>query len=341
MRHGNIVMMNRRDALALGAGLAGLVLTRSAAAQARFPERPIRLVIPFVPGGVTDAIGRQWATAMKPLLGPVVIENQGGASGAIAAAAVARAAADGYFILLGSAPNLVLMPIAGQAPYDPLRDFAPISMLGIVPIAIIVHPSVPARNLAELAAYARANPERLSYGTPGVGTMGHLGGELYKSLTATDIVHVPYRGAGPALSDVISGQISMALLSLNGQILDLHRAGKVRMLAVAAAVRIVSAPDIPTVVEQGFSGLIAHNFYGLFAPAATPRTIVDQVANATRTAMADDKFREQLRASGFEPYLDSSPAAARRFVEEEIERWRPVIAATGLKLGLRSGNLEA
>jgi tripartite-type tricarboxylate transporter receptor subunit TctC len=335
-------MINRRDALVLGASLAGIVLTpRSIVAQAKYPERPIRLILPFVPGGVTDAIGRHWANAMKALLGPVVIENQGGASGAIAAAAVARAAADGYSILLGSAPNLVLMPIAGQAPYDPLRDFAPISILGIVPIAIIVHPALPARNLAELAAYAKANPEKLSYGTPGVGTMGHLGGELFKSLTRIDIVHVPYRGAGPALSDVIGGRISMALLSVNGQMLELHHAGKVRMLAVTAAARLVSAPDIPSVVEQEFPGLVAHNFYGLFAPAATPKTIVEQISNATRTAMADEKFREQLLASGFEPYLDSSSAAARRFVEGEIDRWRPVIRASGLKLGMRSRNSEA
>ena len=171
--------------------------------------------------------------------------------------------------------------------------------------------------------------------------MGHLGGELFKSLTETnDIVHVPYKGAGPALSDLLGGQIPLALLSVNGQILALHHAGKVRMLAVAAAAHIVSAPDIPTVVEQGFPGLITHNFYGLFAPAGTPPAIVEQISTATRTAMADDKFREQLIASGFEPYLDSSYQAARRFLEDEIDRWRPVIVASGLKLGMRSGSSE-
>ena len=336
-------MISRRDALVLGArGLAGVVLTtRCVLAQSRYPERPIRLVIPFVPGGVTDTVARQWANAMKPLLGPVVIENQGGGGGSIGAAAVARAAADGYAILMGSAPSLVVNPIAGNARYDPVRDFAPISILGVVPVSFLVHPSLPARNLNELVAYAKANPANLSYGTPGAGTMGHLGGELFKSLTgANDIVHVPYKGAGPALSDLIGGQISLALLSVNGQILEMHRSGKVRMLAVAAAARSVSAPDIPTVVEQELPGLVTHNFYGLFAPAGTPRAIIEQISNATRTAMGDDKFREQLIASGFEPYLDSSPEAARRFVENEIERWRPVIVASGLKLGLRSGGSE-
>src|SRR5262245_8773228 len=309
-------MISRRDALALGCcSLASVVLTtRRVVAQPKYPERPIRLVIPFVPGGVTDTVARQWAQAMKALLGPVVIENQGGGGGSIGAAAVARAAADGYSILLGSAPSLVVNPIAGQTRYEP-KDFAPISILGVVPVAFVVHPALPARNLNELAAYARANPGKLSYGTPGAGTMGHLGGELFKSLTGTnDIVHVPYKGAGPALSDLIGGQIPLALLSVNGQILELHHAGKVRVLAVAAAARIISAPDIPTVVEQEFPGLITHNFYGLFAPAGTPQAVIEQISSATHAAMADEKFREQLIASGFEPYLDSSSQAARRFL---------------------------
>ena len=144
-----------------------------------------------------------------------------------------------------------------------------------------------------------------------------------------------YKGAGPAMSDLIGGQIPLALLSVNGQMLELHQAGKVRMLAVAAAARIVSAPDIPTVVEQNFPGLITHNFYGLFAPAGTPPAIVEQTSHATRTAMSDDKFREQLLAAGFEPYRDASSEAARRFLADEIARWRPVITAAGLKLGMR------
>jgi tripartite-type tricarboxylate transporter receptor subunit TctC len=330
-------MISRRDALVLGSGLAGVVLaTRTVLAQSRYPERPIRLVIPFVPGGVTDVVGRHWANAMKALLGSVVIENQGGAGGTIGAAAVARAAADGYTILLGSAPSLVVNPIAGPTRYDPVSDFAPISILGVVPVAFLANPALPARNLAELVAYAKANPGKLSYGTPGAGTMGHLGGELLKSLAGTsDVVHVPYKGAGPALSDVIGGQIPLALLSVNGQMLELHQSGKVRIISVAAATRLVSAPDIPTVVEQGFPGLVTHNFYGLFAPAATPLAIIEQMSHATRTAMADDKFREQLVAAGFEPYRDASSEAARRFLADEIARWRPVITAAGLKLGMR------
>jgi len=336
-------MINRRDMLVcFGCVAAAGLMTRSAVAQTRYPERPIRLVIPFVPGGVTDAVGREWAHAMKALLGSVFIENQGGGSGSIGAAAVARADADGYSILLGSAPTLVVVPIAGHPPYHPIRDFAAISILGVVPVAFVVNPSLPVRNLQELVDYAKANPGKLSYGSPGTGTMGHLAGELFQSLTGADeLVHVPYKGAGPAISDLISGHISMALLSVNGPMLELHRSGKVRVLAVATPARVTSAPEVPTVVEQKLPGMISHNFYGLFARAGTPPAIIERISNATRAAMADDEFRQKLIAAGFEPYLDSSPEAARRFVEDEIDRWRPVIMAVGLKLGMRIGDSES
>jgi tripartite-type tricarboxylate transporter receptor subunit TctC len=311
-------------------------MTRGTLAQSKYPERPIRLVIPFVPGGVTDAVGRQWAHAMTALLGPVFIENQGGGGGAIGAAAVARAEPDGYSLLFGSTPNLVVIPIAGHAQYDPARDFAPISILGDSPAALLINPSLSVHNLNELVAYSKANPGRLSYGSPGAGTMSHLAGELFKSLTGTnDIVHVPYKGAGPATVDLISGQIPMVLLGITSQAIELHRSGKVTMLAVASPARMIAAPDIPTAVEQGLPGLIAQTFYGLFAPAGTPKAIIAQISNATRTAMADAEFRENLIASGFEPYLDSSPEAAQRLVDEAVTRWTPVIKTIGLKLGSR------
>jgi tripartite-type tricarboxylate transporter receptor subunit TctC len=336
-------MFNRRHTLALGCGwLAGAwLMTRRAGAQSRYPERPIRLVIPFAPGGVTDAVGRQWAHAIKGLLGPVFIENQGGGGGAIGAAAIARADADGYSILLGGSPDLVVIPIAGHTPYEPATDFAPISILVLVPMALVVHPSLPARDLNELVAYAKANPGKLFYGSAGVGTINHLTGELFKSLTgADDLVHVPYKGGGPAISDLISGQISMAIVGLTGQVIGLHQTGKLKMLAVAAPARIVAAPDVPTAVEQGLPGMVAQAFFGLFAPARTQKTIVEQISDATRTAMADHEFREKLIASGFEPYPDSSPEAARRFLNNEIVRWKPVVMAIGLKLGMRSGHSD-
>jgi len=326
-------MTNRRHALLLGPScLAGFALIMSRALAESYPARPIRLVIPFAPGGAADAIGRPWAEKMDALLGTVIVENQGGAGGVLGVTAVAHVQPDGYTILLSSAGPQVLMPIAGNAPYDPSKDFTPISILVVTSGSIIIHPSVPARNLSEFIAYAKANPGKLSYGTPGPGSLNYLSVELFKSRAGmNDIIHVPYKGGGPATADLIGGQIPMAALNITGQLLDLHHSGKVRMLAVTAPARIIAAPDIPTSAEQGFPDLIAQNFFGLFAPAGTPTAIIEQISDATRRAMADGAFQQRLIASGFEPYLDSSPEAAKRFVKEEIDRWRPVVMAIGLR----------
>src|SRR5262249_26553127 len=275
-------MIDRRGMLVLGAGcLAGAGLkTRGVIAQPKkYPARPIRLIVPFAPGGAAEAIGHQWAHAMEALLGPVFVENQGGAGGSIAAVTVARANPDGHTLLLGSGAQMLVAVAASHAPYDPTRDFAPISILVVTAMAIAVHPSVPARDLKELVDYAKANPGKLSYGSTGAGTMSHLTGELFKSLTGTkDIVHVPYKGSGPAITDLIGGQISMVVPALTGQVLELHRSGKVRIVAVATPARLVAAPDIRTAVEQGLPGMIAQSFFGLFAPAGTNRAIIDQIS---------------------------------------------------------------
>src|SRR5215471_3463687 len=221
--------MKRRDLLTFGsAWVANETLALYPAfAQSKYPERPIRLVIPFAPGGAADAIVRPWAEKMDALLGTVIVENQGGAGGVVGVTAVAHVQPDGYTILLSSAGPQVLMPIAGNAPYDPSKDFTPIAILVVTSGSIIIHPSVPARNLSELVAYAKAHPGKLSYGTPGPGSMNHLSVELFKSLAGiSDIVHVPYKGGGPAISDLIGGQISMAALNVTGQVLELHHSGR-------------------------------------------------------------------------------------------------------------------
>jgi len=328
--------MQRRDVLTCGlAALSARALAPlRALAQSKYPERPIRLVIPFTPGGVNDAIGRPWANKMKSLLGTVVVENMGGAGSSLGAAAVARAPPDGYTILLGGAGSHVINPIATERPlYDPIKDFEPISILGVTGLAIVVHPAVPVRTLKELIDYAKANPGKLSYGSAGVGSMTHLTGELLKSLMhAPDIVHVPYKGGGPLITDLISGQIQMIAQSVTGQVIELDRTGKLRMLAVTSPARLIAAPDIPTAVEAGLPGMVSQNFIGLFAPVRTPGAIVERIAQATRNAMADRDFQQAFIASGFEPYADSSPEKAKRFVEDEIARWTPIIKAIGLKL---------
>jgi tripartite-type tricarboxylate transporter receptor subunit TctC len=325
--------MQRRDLLALALTGCAMAL-RPARAQSQYPERPIRLVIPFAPGGVYDAVGRPWAERIKGPLGTVVVENIGGAGGSLGAAAVARAQPDGYTLLLGGGGALVITPIAAnKPPFDPIRDFEPIALLVTTGLAIVVHPALPARNLSELIAYAKANPGKLSYGSAGTGSMNQLTGELFKSLSgAADVVHVPYKGAGPAITDLVSGQIPIATPNVTAQIIELHRSGRLRILAVTAPKRLSAAPDIPTAVEQGLPGMISQNFIGLFAPARTPRAIIDQVAQATRAVMGDDLFLRSLVASGFEPYPDSSPEKTRAFVDDEISRWGPIIKSIGLKV---------
>jgi tripartite-type tricarboxylate transporter receptor subunit TctC len=328
-------MMGRRDVLALGlSALAARALTpRAVLAQSRFPERPIRLVIPFPPGGVYDAVGRPWADRMKAALGTIIVENQGGAGGSLGAATVARAQPDGYTILLGGIGPMIINPVAAShTPYDPIKDFEPVAILVVTAFSVAVHPSLPVRTLQELVDYAKRNPGKLSYGSAGVGSGNHLTGELLKSLTGADIVHVPYRGAGPALTDLISGQIPMAMVNVTGQVIELHRAGKLRLLAVSSPNRLIAAPDIPSAGEAGLPGLISRNFIGVMAPARTPPAIVTQISQAARVAMADRELQQIYVASGLEPSPDASPEQARRFLEEEIARWTPIIKGIGLKL---------
>jgi tripartite-type tricarboxylate transporter receptor subunit TctC len=331
--------MKRRDLLALGAvalshvALPHSALTRHALAQSKYPDRPIRLIVPFAPGGFYDATGRPWAESVKPHLGMVVVENMGGGGGSLGAAAVARAQPDGYTILLGGTPALVVNPIAAtRLPYHPIKDFEPIAILGYNATLIGVHPAQPMRTLKELADFAKANPKKLSFGSSGTGSMNHLVGERFKSLTGTDIPHVPYRGAAPAMTDVISGHIPMLVQSASVQAFEMHSSGKVRMLAVTSATRLAAAPQIPTVAEAGFPELTSQNFIGLYAPKGTPNAIIEQIALATAKAMADKDLQRMFAAAGFTPDFDSTPGKAQRLLVDEIAYWTPVIRAIGLKL---------
>ncbi|HEY6254198.1 MAG TPA: tripartite tricarboxylate transporter substrate binding protein [Xanthobacteraceae bacterium] len=326
--------MNRRDVLA--GGLASFAMTALAArgARAAYPDRSIRCIVPFAPGGATDVVGRLWADRVRGALGTVVIENKASGGGALGASEVARAQPDGYTLLFGNTSTQVLLPVLMAPPlYDPLKDFAAIYILCLSPTVIVVHPSVPARTLMELIAYAKANPGRLSYGSAGTGTLTNLSGELFKQLIgAPDIVHIPYKGSAPGLTDLASGHIPMMTPNIGGPLMDFHRAGKVRILAVAAQARLRAAPDIPTAIEAGLPGMVAANFNGLFAPAAVPAAIVDQLATATRRLMGDEAFDKLLVASGFEPTTQSSPGEAQRLVADELARWTPIMRATNFKM---------
>ena len=328
--------MKRRDILGLGlASLAAGALTPlSVFAQGKFPERPIKLLVAFSAGGVNDVVARAWAERVRTLLGTVYVENQGGGSGSIATSEVARARPDGHTILLGSTSTMVLNPMTmAKVPYDPIKDFLPIAILCVSTTSIVVHPSVPVKDLKELIAHAKANPGKLSYGSAGSGTMSNLSGELFKQLTGlNDLVHIPYKGAGPGITDLVSGHIPVMTPNITGQVLQLHRTGKIRILAVNSAERLKAAPEIPTAAEQGLRGMIGQLFLGLFVPVATPRAIADRIGDATRQLMADDEFQKVLLASGLEASSDSSPEKAQRFINEETARWGPVVKASGFKV---------
>jgi tripartite-type tricarboxylate transporter receptor subunit TctC len=328
--------MNRRNLLTFVlVALSATALTPlPALAQAKYPERPIKLMVAFSAGGVNDVVGRQWADRMKPLLGTVYVENQGGGSGTIATGEVARAQPDGHTILLGSTSTMVLNPMTmAKVPYDPIKDFLPIAILCVSTTSIVVHPSVPVKDLKELIAYAKANPGKLSYGSAGSGTMSNLSGELFKQLTGlNDLVHIPYKGAGPGITDLVSGHIPVMTPNITGQVLQLHRTGKIRILAVNSAARLKAAPEIATATEQGLPGMIGQLFLGLFVPVATPRAIADRIGDATRQLMADDEFQKVLLASGLEASSDATPDKAQRFINEETARWGPVVKASGFKV---------
>ena len=322
--------MNRRDVIKLGLCSAAMLPTSALG----FPDRPIRLIVPFSPGGATDVVGRIWAERMKPKFGTVVTENKGGGGGVIGAAEVARARPNGETLLFGNTSTQVIIPaISDHPPYDPVKDFQAVYIMANTPTSIVVHESVPARTLKELIDFAKANPTKLSYGSAGAGTMTNLAGELFKQLIGvSQITHIPYKGAAPGVADLAAGHIPMMTPNVGGPLLQFHRAGKVRILAVSANQRLQAAPDIPTAVEAGLPGMVAANFNGLFAPAAVPKDIINALADETRKAMADPQVQQQMVTSGFEPVLDSGPEPAQQEVVSELARWTPIIKATGFKV---------
>jgi tripartite-type tricarboxylate transporter receptor subunit TctC len=326
-------LMDRRDALKFGLAASATAFAAPLAfSQSAFPSRPIKLVVPFSAGGVNDIVGRQWAERMKPLLGTVFIENLGGAGGTLGVMEVQRAEPDGHTILLGSTSTMVLNTMnANKVSYDPVKDFVPIAIFCVSTTSIAVHPSVPAKNVKELVAYVKANTGKLSYGSAGTGTMSHLSGELFKQLTqTTDVVHVPYKGAGPGIADLVSGHIPMMSPNVTGQLLEFHNTGKIRILAVNSPTRLKAAPDIPTAIEQGVPNMVGQLFLGIYAPAKTLAPAVERLTEASRKALAEPEFEKVLIDSGFETvsYFGDS---ALKYMADELTRWKPVIDAIGLK----------
>jgi tripartite-type tricarboxylate transporter receptor subunit TctC len=320
--------------LALGLALAAACAPWpfAASAQAQYPARTIRVVIPFPPGGVMDTVGRMWVQRVSPSLGTMVVDNRPGAGGVIGAGEVVRAQPDGYTLLIGNTSTQVLNPaVMSRPPYDPARDFVTVDIVAISTTALMVHPSLPVRNLKELIAYAKANPGKLSYGSAGAGTLTHLAAEMFlQRAGGLKILHVPYKGVGLAATDLVSGYVPLLMANVTGHFISLRDAGKIRILAVNGASRLKALPDVP-IANETLKNMVAQLFVGIFAPANTPRPIVSQVSQATRKALAEASFQKILTDSGVEPVLDSSPEKAQRFVDQEQERLLPVIKASGFK----------
>ena len=317
----------------LTAAIAGALLPACAQAQ-KYPERPVRLVVPFAPGGANDVVGRRYAQEMTRVLGQtMIVDNKAGASGVIGSAEVARAKPDGHTLLVASTTTHVINPIAmTNLSYDAVKDFSPIAVITVSPTAVAIHPSLPAHHLKQLVTFAKANPGKLSYGSAGAGSITNLTGELFKKLGGNlNIVHVPYKGAGPGLQDLVAGHIPMITPIVSAPPLAYHKEGRIRMLAVCADKRLPTANDIPTAIEAGMPGMVVYAFNAILATAGTPKPIIDQLHQATLKALADAEMQDFMRKAGAEPVTDSNPEKTVRFLRNEITRWTPIINEAGLK----------
>jgi tripartite-type tricarboxylate transporter receptor subunit TctC len=323
--------MTNTRAWLLFAGCAVLLAAAPTRAQEKYPERPIRLLVPFAAGASTDIIARRMSARLTPWLGQsIVVENRTGAAGTIATTEVVRAKPDGHTLILGTVSTHVLNPLTMKSiAYDPLRDLAHVVLLGTSTTSIAVHPTV-ASSLPELVKRVRSAPGKYSYGSTGQGGIIHLAGELFKMKAGgLDIVHVPYKGSGASLNDLIGGQIPIVLMAL-GTAMPHHRAGKLRALAAFSEQRSQVAPEIPTLAEHGIPGAVAYSCVLLSAPAATPKPIIDQLYVAVHKLAAEAAFQKDLLSAGFDPTGDSNPQKATQFVRDELAKWRPIVKATGV-----------
>jgi tripartite-type tricarboxylate transporter receptor subunit TctC len=305
-----------------------LLVSWAACAQP-FPSKPIRLIVAFAPGGIADFAARSVSPRLADALGvPVVVENRAGAGGIIGAELVAKSAPDGYTLLVTSISHTINPSVVKNLPFDTQRDFAPVMLIADAPNILVVHPSVPASSLAELIALARSRPGQLNYASSGIGTSTHLCGELFKTMTGVDLQHVPYKGGGPAVADLLGGQVQLMFATLP-TVLEHVRAGKLRAFGVTGAQRFAGAPDIPTIAEGGLAGYEVSGWSGMFAPARTPRAAIDRLAAETAKILSDPALKDRLLAQGAEAAV-KMPDEFAAFVDAEMRKWRKVAQASGM-----------
>jgi len=301
-----------------------------AEAGARYPVKPIRFIVPFPPGGGNDIVGRIVAQKLAEALGQsVVVDNRGGAGGTVGTDITAKSPADGHTMLINNISLAVNATLFPKLPYDTLHDLAPVTMVGRQPNILVVHPSVPAKSMRDLIALAKARPRQINYGSGGVGTASHLATELLKLMTQTDMVHIPYKGLGPALTDLMGGQIQL-IISTMASALPQVRADKLRPLAVTTAKRSTFFPEVPTMDEAGVRGYEFNTWYGLLVPAGTPQPIIERLNKEMAKVLDSAALRDQFKAQGLETAY-TSPQEFGAYLRTEVEKWAKVVKASGAK----------
>jgi tripartite-type tricarboxylate transporter receptor subunit TctC len=317
---------------ALAATAAIVLQAPTASAQGQYPNKAIRLVVPFAAGGNTDIMARLIGAKMAEYLGQqVIIDNRGGAGGNIGADLVAKSPPDGYTLLMATvATHALNAALYTKMPYDPVTDFEPISLLAVVPQLLVIHPSLKATTVQEFVSLLKAEPGKYSYGSSGNGTPLHLAGELFKSLGKVEMGHVPYRGSGPALTDLMSGQIQV-MFDLIPSVMPHVKAGTVRALAITSLKRSAVMPDMPTVAESGLAGYETYTWNALFAPAKTPRAIIDRLNAEANKAVAQPDVRQKMIDNSAEP-IGTTPEQLAEHVKAELAKWTPIVKASGAKV---------
>lgn len=323
--------MRRREFIALlgGAAASPFLRANDTRAQAAYPDRPITLIVPYAPGGGNDVVARAVSDPMSKTLGqPIVIENHGGAGGSVGTRQVARAAPDGYTLGLGGTGTLAVDPtLYPNVGYDPRKDFAPVGLIATTPLIVLVNPSVPAKNIQELIALAKAQPGKLNYASAGTGSGIHLGTVLFAEVAGITITHIPYKGSAPALTDLLGGHVQIFFSSVPPAI-GLVKDGKLRALGVTGPKRSPSFPNVPTVAEQGLPGFEAELHYGIVAPAGTPQPVVNKLNAALLAALADPKVHDHIATEGAEP-RPTSPAEYAADIDREETKWSALVKKSG------------
>jgi tripartite-type tricarboxylate transporter receptor subunit TctC len=309
------------------------ILSAGVAAADTYPDKPIRMLVPYPPGGITDVLTRSLAELMRKELGqPVIVENKPGANTAIAAQTLARAPADGYTVMMAAAATVVMNPLLyGKLGYDPVRDFTAVARIAETPLVMVVRTDSPVRTLADLIATAKAKPGVTSFATTGLGSTLHLAGELLQSETGTQMLHVPYKGSAPALNGVLAGETQFMIDSVGSSIPLVH-GGKLRAVAVTSAKRLPALPDVSTVAESGVPGFDVSTWFGLLVPRQTPAAVVNRLNAAVALAVRDPAFRAQFEAVGLIVPAPIDAATFARFIDAETAKWAPLIKAKNISL---------